>query len=215
MKKRWHAVAWDIDGTLIDSEPLHERALLAVCANYTVDIDKIDAERFRGCHMDAVWRVLKPGFPATLDYARWLADIEAYYIAHIERAVPYSDAGSTVRRLAMADIPQAFVSNSSRKLVDANLQRLGLKELRIPSISVDDVSNGKPDPAPYLAACRRLTVRPAQCIAVEDTPTGRRAAHSAGLYTVAITQGAVPPDMPMDHHIGRLGEVLDFFPGVL
>lgn len=211
MNRRWRAVAWDIDGTLIDSEPLHEQALLAVCATYTVDIEEIGAERFRGRHMDAVWRILRPRFPATLDQARWMADIETYYIAHIEQAVPFPDAGSTVGRLAMADIPQAFVSNSGRKLVDANLRRLGLRKLRIPSISVDDVPNGKPDPAPYRAACRRLTVSPAQCIAVEDTPTGCRSAHSAGLYTVAINREASPPDMPVDQHIERLGEVLDFF----
>ena len=44
MKLKWHAVAWDIDGTLVDSEPLHERALLAVCEDHIDNIDEIDAE---------------------------------------------------------------------------------------------------------------------------------------------------------------------------
>ena len=211
MNRKWRAVAWDIDGTLIDSEPLHERALLAVCENHIGNIDEIDAESFIGTHMHDVWRILKPKFPAALNRAQWLYETEAYYIAHIDQATPTPGARTIIHHLAEAGVPQIFVSNASRTVVDANLDRIGVRDLGLPSISLNDVPHGKPDPAPYLAACKRLDVNPAQCIAVEDTLTGCCSAHSAGLFTIAFRQSTDLQDDAIDHHIACLEEVLRIF----
>jgi HAD superfamily hydrolase (TIGR01509 family) len=211
LKRKWRAVAWDIDGTLIDSEPLHERALLAVCNDHIDSIDEIDAESFIGIHMHDVWRILKPKFPDSLDREQWLYEIEAYYIAHIDQAAPMPDAQSIIQHLAKVNVLQVFVSNSSRTIVDGNLDRIGVRELGLPSISFNEVPHGKPDPAPYSAACKRLNVQPVQCFAVEDSLAGCRSAHSAGLYTIAFMLAKGLHDDVIDHHIERLEEVLRFF----
>ena len=104
MKRKWRAIAWDIDGTLIDSEPLHERALLTVCKDYIDPIDEIDAKSFIGIHMHDVWRILKPKFPAALDRQQWLNEIEAYYIAHIDQASPMPGAQAIIQHLAKAGV---------------------------------------------------------------------------------------------------------------
>lgn len=58
------AVAWDVDGTLVDSEPLHHQALLEACRNWNVDIADITDDTFRGVHMGDVWRAIAARMPA-------------------------------------------------------------------------------------------------------------------------------------------------------
>lgn len=91
---------------------------------------------------------------------------------------------------AHAGVPQVCVSNSERLIVDTNLSALGIGGIVAFSISREDVLRGKPDPAPYLEACRRLGVTPARVLAVEDSDPGAWAAEAAGL---ALLCGSNPP----------------------
>ena len=142
------AVAWDIDGTLVDSEPLHHRALVEVSRSHGVDLSDLPDQAFRGVHMADVWLALSRRMPAGLDERMWLKDIETHYAMHGHelRAMPH--AVETVNALAARGIRQVCVSNSARMIVDANLEALGLTGLMEFSISLDDVSAGKPDPLP-------------------------------------------------------------------
>ncbi len=95
----FRAVAWDIDGTLIDSEPLHERALAAASAALGADLSDLDPEAFRGVHARDIWKALEPRFPATLAFKTWIAAIEDDYIANSRQLRDYSgrhrgDAGA-------------------------------------------------------------------------------------------------------------------------
>ena len=149
------AVAWDIDGTLIDSEPLHLAALVAVSARYGLDLSHEPEDRFRGRHMGDVWRALRAFYPGGLTEQRWADEIIDTYIESASSLRPMPGALETVRELHARGIPQACVSNSERRVVDANLKALGIIDLIEFSISRDDVTAGKPDPEPYLEACER------------------------------------------------------------
>ena len=78
----FRAVAWDIDGTLIDSEPLHQRGLVAASADFGVDLSGLDPEAFRGVHARDIWQALKPRFAPGAKFETWIAAIEGYYVAH-------------------------------------------------------------------------------------------------------------------------------------
>jgi HAD superfamily hydrolase (TIGR01509 family) len=95
-------------------------------------------------------------------------------------------ARQAIQRLALAGIPQVCVSNSSRRIVDANLTTLELLPYLQFSISLDDVANGKPHPEPYAMAARRLGIEPQHLLAVEDSQSGLASASAAGLRTAAI-----------------------------
>lgn len=206
------AVAWDIDGTLIDSEPLHHRSLLAGCRNWNVDLDDLPDQAFRGIHMGDVWTMLRPRFPAGLDQAEWLAAINAHYVANRADATPIPEAVETIRALADRGIAQVCVSNSGRQVVDANLDALGVLDLMRFTISLDDVPVGKPDPTPYRDACRQLAVAPGSVVAVEDSRTGADAARAAGLFVVGyLPSGGLFGDV--DLSTNRLSSILDLFPG--
>jgi beta-phosphoglucomutase-like phosphatase (HAD superfamily) len=132
----FRAVAWDIDGTLIDSEPLHQRSLVAASAALGVDLSDIEPEAFRGVHAIDIWESLKPRFPAGSLFKTWIAAIEGYYVAHVGELEPNPGALEAMRKIAERGIAQACVSNSGRSIVDANIEALGIGKIIMFSLSL-------------------------------------------------------------------------------
>jgi HAD superfamily hydrolase (TIGR01509 family) len=206
----FRAVAWDVDGTLIDSEGLHQRSLIETGAEFGVDLSDLPDEAFRGVHMRDVWTALKPRFPVSVDRKTWIAAIQRFYIARAPSLSPIPGALEAVRALAAEGVAQACVSNSGRAIVDANLEALQIRPAISFSISLEDVSAGKPDPEPYREAARRFALPAAAVVAVEDSGAGARSARAAGLYVV----GYAPKGnafVGSDRSITKLMEVVALF----
>ncbi|MDM9622886.1 HAD family hydrolase [Rhizobium sp. AC44/96] len=183
------AVAWDIDGTLVDSEPLHHRALVAASLEFGVDLRDLPDMAFRGVHMGDVWKRLAHCLPPLLEEEVWISAINRHYVRARHTLVAIPGAVETVRALHELGIRQVCVSNSCRAVVDANLDALGIGRWIQFSISLDDVTEGKPSPVPYCMAAQRLGRAPAQIIAVEDSSTGICSAKAAGLHAVFLRTG--------------------------
>jgi HAD superfamily hydrolase (TIGR01509 family) len=179
------AVVWDIDGTLIDSEPAHHAALMQVSARYGAPVGE-DDPRFLGMAMEDVFDVLAPHYPADLTLQTWNEEIVAVYIELAPHLPPLRGAREAVLALKRADVPQACVSNSVRRIVDANLAALALGDAFGFAIAREDVACGKPDPEPYALACRRLGVAPSEALAVEDSDVGAASARAAGLQVLRV-----------------------------
>lgn len=211
MSRALKAVAWDIDGTLIDSEPAHHLALVEVCAGFGLDLTTLPEETFLGVHVHDVWRTLRPQLPEGLAEAEWLAAIEADYARRAASLDPRPGAVETVRALHARGVPQCAVSNSSRIVVDANIAALGLSEMFEFTLSLDDFSAGKPSPEPYLLACDRMKTKPSQTVAVEDSPTGARSARLAGLLVVGVGPEVAAADL--DAHIHDVRAVAELLGG--
>ena len=112
--------------------------------------------------------------------------------------------------VAARGVAQACVSNSGRRIVDANINALGIGEIIAFSLSLGDVSAGKPDPEPYREAARRLGAEPQATVAVEDSGAGARSARAAGLYVVGYApegNAFVGADRSVAKIIGRFGPV--------
>jgi HAD superfamily hydrolase (TIGR01509 family) len=206
----FRAVAWDIDGTLIDSEPLHQRSLTETGAEFGVDLSDLPDEAFRGVHMRDVWAALQPRFPKSVDRKTWIAAIERFYVARAPSLSPMPGAVEAMRALAALGVAQACVSNSGRAIVDANLDALGVRRTMAFSLSLDDVSAGKPDPAPFREAARRFSLQPAAIVAVEDSAAGARSARAAGLYVVGYAPNG-NAFAGCDRTIAKLTETLTLF----
>ncbi len=206
----FRAAAWDIDGTLIDSEPLHERGLAAASAALGADLSDLEPDAFRGVHAIDIWEALKPRFPAGSSFKTWIAAIESHYVAHARELEPIPGAIQAMRELAARGVAQACVSNSGRRIVDANITALGIGKMIAFSLSLEDVSAGKPDPEPYREAARRLGAEPQAVVAVEDSGAGARSARAAGLYVVGYSPSG-EPFIGSDRSIVKLTEVLALF----
>ena len=105
---------------------------------------------------------------------------------------------------------QACVSNSGRTIVDANIKALGIGKIIAFSMSLEDVSAGKPDPEPYREAARRLGAEPQATVAVEDSGAGARSARAAGLFVVGYSPSG-EPFVGADRSIAHLAEVPALF----
>ena len=179
------AVAWDIDGTLVDSEPAHHLALLEVSARYGAPLTAEQAN-FTGVAIDDVWEILSPLYPPSLSRSAWIDAIVDVYVAAATKLEPIPGAREAALKLQDWGAPQGCVSNSERRIVEANLQAIGLTHCFAFAIAREDVARGKPDPEPYVLACRRFGLPPAQVLAVEDSDAGADSARAAGLTVIRV-----------------------------
>jgi HAD superfamily hydrolase (TIGR01509 family) len=206
----FRAVAWDIDGTLIDSEPLHQRGLLAASLAFGADISDLGPDPFRGVHARDIWKALQPRFRPDASFETWIAAMEAYYVEHAGELEPVPGALEAMRALEVMGVAQACVSNSGRTIVDANLKALGVAELIAFSLSINDVSRGKPDPEPFRETARRLGAKPEATVAVEDSNPGARSARAAGLFVVGYApDGTAFPGA--DRSVAKIMDVVALF----
>ena len=182
------AVAWDVDGTLIDSEPTHQAALMRVSAHYGVPVAE-DDPRFVGMALEDVFDALSPLYPEYLRIERWLDEIVAAYVASAAQLQPLPGAREAVTALRQAGVPQGCVSNSVRRIVETNLAVLALGDAFAFTIAREDVARFKPDPEPYALACRRFGVAPGEVLAVEDSDLGAQSARAAGLRVLRVEPG--------------------------
>lgn len=206
---KFNAIAWDVDGTLVDSEPLHHRALLAACHRFGLDLRHIPETRFYGVHINDVWLALRADLPADLDQNVWLQAIEDYYHDHSNELVAIPGSRETIRLLAAKGIRQACVSNSCRRIVEANLQALGVREFIDVVVTLDDVHCGKPSPEPYQQAIGAFGVPAVAVLAVEDSLTGMRSAQAAGMHVAFY--GPSPASVQGVTEITSLARILDWF----
>ena len=188
------AVMFDLDGVLIDSEPVWER------------IRRDFAEQRGGTWTGDIQRRMMGA--RTADWSGALSELVGGSVS------PESAAESVIAELASAYrkdpplIPGAveavrglarefrlgLVSGSPQVLIVLVLHLLGLQDSFEVAMSADDVPHGKPMPDPYLELARRLNVAPATAAVVEDSGNGIRSGHAAGAHVIAIPRGALRPD---------------------
>jgi beta-phosphoglucomutase-like phosphatase (HAD superfamily) len=201
------AVLWDIDGTLLDSEPHHFNSFVAVCESHGQTLAKADYDRLLGRSMAEVYAMLSAVQPLPLDLPGFAAACSEYYVTHVANVPARRGALEQVAELARAGVLQACVSNSARRVVEANMGVIAMPEALRFALSRDDVTKGKPDPEPYLRAAERLGMAPEDCVVVEDSPIGARAAKAAGMVTIAWPQHASLEFDAVDLIIADLREV--------
>ena len=201
------AVLWDIDGTLLDSEPHHFNSLVAVCEAHGQTLAKSEYDRLLGRSIAEVYAMLNAVQPLPLDLPELAAACTDYYVTHVADVPARTGALEKVAELAGRGILQACVSNSTRRVVEANMGVIAMPEALRFGLSRDDVTRGKPHPEPYLRAAKRLGVQPSACLVVEDSPIGARSAKSAGMITVAWPQHRTLEFDPVDHLIAELNEL--------
>lgn len=205
-RPRLQAILWDIDGTLLDSEPWHQRSTVAVCRENGYELTEEEFAAALGIGFPEFYERLNAARPMPLSFRAWVDAITDRYIEWIAGVTPREGAYALVEAFAAKGLRQACVSNSGRRVVEANIRAMGITHFEF-AVSRDDVTNAKPDPEPYLLAAERLGVPPEACAVIEDSPTGARAAKAAGMLTVAWPQHGHLVFEAADHVVGHPGEL--------
>ncbi|RAZ91477.1 HAD family phosphatase [Mesorhizobium hawassense] len=178
------AVFWDMDGTLVDSEPLHEAALAAALRSVGIAPPHDLHERVLGIAAWPVYEMLRDQFGLSLPFDDWIVRKYDHYLPMAETLKPRPGAIEVFDELRALGVEQAVVSNSDRLIVDANLTAVGLTYPGMLTVSRNDVIDGKPLPEPFLRAAYLAGVDPADAFAVDDSLTGAMAGLAAGMKTI-------------------------------
>jgi HAD superfamily hydrolase (TIGR01509 family) len=189
------AVVFDMDGLLIDSEVVIRDAMVAVAREmgaempnavfiHMVGLPLADSDSVAQAHFgpdfplvafnDEVWR-----------RAHAIFEVEDILKMGVREIIDYLD---------VAGLPKAVATSSPPESVRRNLEPSGLYDRFQAIVARGDYARGKPSPDPYLLAAERLGVDPRDCLALEDSHNGVRAAHAAGMMTVMVPDLLEPTD---------------------
>jgi HAD superfamily hydrolase (TIGR01509 family) len=187
------AVVFDMDGVLIDSEPVWERVRRGLVADRGGHWPADAQSRLMGMSTAEWSAYLSVDFGVGLTPAQ-VADqvITAMAAEYVEHLPLLPGAIDAVRALA-ARWPLGVASSSPPSLIETVLAAAGLTSAFAATVSSEEVPRGKPAPDVYLAAAARLSVSPASCAAIEDSSNGLRSAAAAGFTVIAIPRPEYPP----------------------
>ena len=182
---------FDMDGLMVDSEPLSRQAWDEVLRPYGARIDDDLQSRIIGWRVDASapFVLARLGLEH-LDTEEIVARRRAAYAKIRAGGIPEMPGlRELLARIAARGLPWAVATSSPRRHAWEVLAQLGLQEEVAAVACGDEVARGKPAPDIYLLAAKRLGVPPAQCLALDDSGPGTKAAVAAGMLTIAIPNG--------------------------
>lgn len=202
------AVLWDMDGTLVDTEPYwiaREHEIVDQYGNGAWNHEHGLALVGRDLRDSAAYMREHGDLPLGIDeIVELLLD---GVVARVREAVPWRPgARELLADLAAAGVPCALVTMSWTRFTDAVVPLLPAGSFAT-VVAGDQVTHGKPHPEPYLIAAERLGVDPHDCIAIEDSPTGVRSADAAGCCTLAVPNVVPIPEGAGHHRVASLDGV--------
>lgn len=194
MKLRFAAVAFDLDGLLLNSEPVFLEAARRLLTKRGIEFDPTFMHRIMGMPGRDSVPLFRDHFGLTESIEAIGDDYRHYFIEACNgQLIPLQPgARAMVESLHAAEVPIAIATSSRRKFVDAVFGPHELMHRFRHIFTADDVINGKPAPDVYLLAARHFGIEPHELLVFEDSPNGVVAAKAAGCVCVAVPQAHVP-----------------------
>ncbi len=180
------AVLWDMDGTLVDTEPYWIECEFDLVHRFGGTWSMEQAHSLVGLALPTSAAIIARDGGVPLPPDQIIDDLIAGVIARVGEDVPWRPgARELLAALVREAIPNALVTMSYRRLAEAVIRALPPHSFGA-LVAGDDVLRGKPDPEPYLRAAARLGVSPQDCVAIEDSPSGVASARAAGVPLIAV-----------------------------
>jgi HAD superfamily hydrolase (TIGR01509 family) len=188
------AVVFDLDGVLVDSEPVWEEVRRQVVAenggHWAADAQR----RLMGMSTGEWARYLSEDLGVGLPPQTVAAMVIERMAARYNNQLPLMPGAVEAVRGLAARWPLGLASSSPPSLIETVLDAASLRSSFMTTLSTEQVAHGKPAPDIYLAVAGQLGHRPERCAAVEDSSNGLRSAAAAGLHVIAIPHPRYPPD---------------------
>jgi HAD superfamily hydrolase (TIGR01509 family) len=186
-QRRPAAVLFDMDGTLVDSEKVWDIALNELAERAGGSLSLAARQAMIGSNMGRTMRIMRddlgqPDRPEEPD-VQWLT--ARVFDLFAEGLVWRPGALELLLAVRAAGLPTALVTSTGRKLVEVALKTLGRENFDVIVVG-DEVKAPKPDPEPYVTAAKLLGVPIAECVAIEDSPTGVASALASGAAVLAV-----------------------------
>jgi HAD superfamily hydrolase (TIGR01509 family) len=179
------AVIFDMDGVIIDSQPIADKLLFKTAEKFGVTLTEREMELLVGASLRDFWRYVKDTYSLPLSVkeyaAHYTVDDE---IAAYEGLEPIVGIRQLIDDLERNGIQMGLATTASKKRMLAVLDIFELQDFFSATTSDDDVSTSKPHPEVYLTVAKKLGVDPPECIAIEDSERGVQAAKNAGIKCI-------------------------------
>ena len=216
MGRTFKACVFDMDGVLIDTEPVWRQVEFDVFARVGVMLTDEQLRNTWGMRIEEVvdhwyqerpWNGIRP-HAVQREIVREMVE----YVR--QQGVPMVGALEAIETARSIGLRIAIASSSSRELIDAVVDRLGIAALVDAICTADDEERGKPDPGVYLTAAQALDVIPSRCVAIEDSPVGVSAAVAAGMRCIGVrSHGDLSGDISHAHVV--LDSLVEITPAML
>ena len=187
------AVIFDMDGVIIDTEPLYTKAEIRLFGEYGVTVPEEDWALFRGCSEQDFFDLSMERYNINADKDIFMAKGREYVRDEFTRNLSFMPGFHDLHSRIQKHHKIGLVTASPRHNLDCLHGLIGLYDLFQHIISGDETARNKPHPNPYLAMMTLLNVKPKNTVIIEDSFHGLRSALSAGCHVIA-KRGSVPED---------------------
>jgi beta-phosphoglucomutase family hydrolase len=181
------AIIFDMDGVIVDSEPLHYESEKKILARLGYDFPRELHRKYIGYANEYnFWRDLQKEYGISLNIQTLMLEKRDYFLKHLSHITLIKPAFTLLERLTKAGVPVALASSSSMEFITAILEKFDLTHFFSVIQSGDDLKNGKPAPDIFLIAAKKINIKPEHCIVIEDSLNGVKAGHTAGMTVIAV-----------------------------
>jgi HAD superfamily hydrolase (TIGR01509 family) len=193
--KPFDAVIFDMDGTILDTESVFKSIVYDVCAELGFEMQETIHLSMVGASHERSSQLLIEAFGVSFPYTLFDERCRSFMKERSIGGVPVKPgARELIEELHHRGLPIAVATSSRQNHAHHHLGTAGLLHLFDAVVTRDDVIHPKPHPEPYLTAAERLGIEPAHCLALEDSFSGVRAAHAAGMQTIMVPDLVHPSD---------------------
>ena len=186
--EQYDALIFDMDGTLVDSMPLHLDAWETTSAEFGLPFNRAQLNEYGGIPTRKIVAMLAEQHGLEIDVEAFARRKVALYLERIDSVSVFPAMWELVKG-CHGKVPMGIGTGSTRDHATHILRNTGLDAFIPVLVSADDVTNHKPHPDTFLKVAELLGANPANCLVFEDTPIGIEAGKAGGMATVLATEG--------------------------
>jgi HAD superfamily hydrolase (TIGR01509 family) len=199
-KNKIKAIIFDMDGVIINSEPIYEEVNKKIYPEYGINLTQAERDSLRGTSLFDSWQKLLNKFEVKAEYSHYKIEdfieqhIHSYYegLANSEDLKLMPGVKAWFEFFKEHGYKMIIASSSYPPVVEYIYQRFELAEYFIGYVDSTTIINGKPAPDIYLRAAKRLNFKPGECLVIEDSENGVKGAKAAGCKVIAYNRAADP-----------------------